>query len=130
MNKEMIANIKEKIKPMENELILGAIIILVALTGFGLGRLSKIREGKIPITVENMGATAVGAQEGLGASSSSIAGVGNNDKTLVASKNGTKYHYTWCPGAATIKEENKVFFASKEEAERAGYKPASNCKGL
>jgi hypothetical protein len=49
---------------------------------------------------------------------------------LVASKNGTKYHFLWCPGASTIKEENKIYFTSKEEAEKAGYKPAVNCKGL
>ena len=48
----------------------------------------------------------------------------------VASKSGTKYHYPWCPGAQSIKEENKIWFFTKEEAEKAGYQPASNCKGL
>jgi len=52
------------------------------------------------------------------------------EKSFVASKNGTKYHYPWCPGAQSIKEENKIWFSTKEEAEKAGYQPASNCKGL
>ncbi len=48
----------------------------------------------------------------------------------VGSKNGTKYHLPWCPGARTIKAENKVWFNSKAEAEVAGYQPAANCKGI
>lgn len=48
----------------------------------------------------------------------------------VGSKNGTKYHLPWCAGAKQIKEENKVWFSSKTEAEKAGYSPASNCKGI
>jgi hypothetical protein len=48
----------------------------------------------------------------------------------VASKNGTKYHLPWCPGAQAIKEENKLWFDTKEEAEAAGYAPAANCKGI
>jgi hypothetical protein len=48
----------------------------------------------------------------------------------VGSRNGTKYHLPWCSGAARIKEENKVWFSSKEEAEAAGYTPAANCKGI
>lgn len=49
---------------------------------------------------------------------------------LVGSKNGTKYHYPWCSGAERIKEENKIWFQSAEEAKRAGYTPAANCPGL
>lgn len=48
----------------------------------------------------------------------------------VGSKNGTKFHLLTCPGAKQIKEENKVFFATKEDAQKAGYTPASNCKGI
>lgn len=48
----------------------------------------------------------------------------------VASKSGAAYHYPWCPGALKIKEENKIFFNTKEEAEKRGYKPAGNCPGL
>ncbi|MBI5005006.1 MAG: hypothetical protein HZC03_00115, partial [Candidatus Lloydbacteria bacterium] len=49
---------------------------------------------------------------------------------FVASKNGTTYHFPWCSGAIRIKEENKVWFATKEAADRAGSHPAGNCTGL
>lgn len=48
----------------------------------------------------------------------------------VGSKNGTKYHLPWCSGAKNIKEENKIWFGSKEDAASKGYSPASNCKGI
>lgn len=48
----------------------------------------------------------------------------------VASKSGTKYHLPWCGGAKQIKEENKIWFKTKAEAEAAGYTPAANCKGI
>lgn len=51
-------------------------------------------------------------------------------RRYVASKNGTKYHLPTCPGAKRIKEENKIWFDSKAEAEQAGYEPAKNCKGI
>lgn len=49
---------------------------------------------------------------------------------VVASKSGTKYYFPWCGTVKRIKEENKVWFASREAAEAAGYEPASNCKGM
>lgn len=49
---------------------------------------------------------------------------------VVASKNGTKYFLPWCGGASQINDANKIWFATKEEAEAKGYQPAGNCKGL
>jgi hypothetical protein len=49
---------------------------------------------------------------------------------FVASKNGTKYYFPWCGTVKNIKEENKVWFPTREAAVAAGYQPASNCKGL
>jgi hypothetical protein len=120
MLSKIIKNCKAKIRPYEKDILLASTIILVGLIGFGLGRLSKIRENRKPITIENLG--AIGAVSNI--SQSSSAG------SLVASKNGTKYHFPWCSGAQRIKDANKIWFSTREEAESAGYTPASNCKGL
>lgn len=48
----------------------------------------------------------------------------------VASKTGSKYYLPSCAAAKRIKDENKVWFATKELAAAAGYQPATNCKGL
>ncbi|MFA4890072.1 MAG: hypothetical protein WC587_00335 [Candidatus Paceibacterota bacterium] len=118
----MLAKLKNLIKLYEKDVILAVIIILVALISFGLGRLSKIKEGRVPLIIEN-------AQNDASAQTPSLSGT-TAEGAIVASKNGTKYHYPWCPGAATIKEENKITFSTIEEARKAGYQPASNCKGL
>lgn len=54
------------------------------------------------------------------------------DKNLsvIGSKTGKKYHLPDCPGARTILEANKIFFKTIYDAEKAGYTPALNCKGL
>lgn len=51
------------------------------------------------------------------------------DTRVVVSKASTskRYHYTWCPGAKKIKEENKIWFNSAQEAESRGYALAGNC---
>jgi len=118
----MLSKIIKFCKQYEKDLILAAVIILVALISFGLGRLSKIRENKTPITITTTTTTS--------ASSTSTSGVDVANGVVVASKNGTKYHYPWCSGAQSIKEENKIYFSSTEEARKAGYTPAANCKGL
>lgn len=51
-------------------------------------------------------------------------------RTYMASKNGTKYYLPTCGTAKRIKEENRVWFATKAEAEAAGFTPAANCPGL
>lgn len=116
----MLSKIKNFFKSYEKDLILAAVIILVALISFGLGRLSKIGESRVPITIENLSTTTQTEK------------ITDNKTTgnFVASKNGTKYHYPWCAGAQSIKEENKIWFSTAEEAQKAGYEPASNCKGL
>jgi len=44
---------------------------------------------------------------------------------FVASKNSKVYHLPSCKYAKRIKEENKIWFRSEEEAKRMGYRPHS-----
>ena len=124
-------------------LYIGVIMLLIALIAFGLGRLSARSTPKSGLKVlypEGMTETRMGGGQGASAASyaTSEAPLGTASGTtslqgsgqIVASKSGTKYHFTWCSGAKAIKEENKIYFASTEEARAAGFEPASNCKGL
>lgn len=45
-------------------------------------------------------------------------------KLFVASVNSSLFHHKDCSSANQIKEENKVWFTSREEAEKAGYGPS------
>lgn len=51
----------------------------------------------------------------------------NKTGIFVASKNSNIYHKPDCQYAKRIKEENKIWFQSAKEAEKAGYKPDKNC---
>lgn len=78
-----------------------------------------------PSTAQNS-ANSSGAKE-TEDSSSKETNLQNKTGMFVASKNSTIYHKPDCKYAKQIKEENKVWFKSAEEAEKAGYKPDKNC---
>ena len=119
----------EKIKQLINEFIGSErgkdiltvfIVILVGLGSFELGRLSK-ENSSSGIKIEylnqdlNQGASVVLATE-------------STNKTFFASKQGTKYYSIGCSAGKTIKQENRIYFATSGEAERAGYELSSSCR--
>lgn len=118
---ERIQDIWLKIKAFSDDLMgeWGPIIIvfLVALASFGLGRLSAFEATKPVVSTAQVAA-------GNQASPLSVGGL------VVASRLGNAYHFPWCSGAQSIKEANKIWFKDEETAQRAGYTPAKNCKGL
>jgi len=115
------------------------IIILVAFLGFGLGRLSMKKETKTPVTIERF--TLSDTKDAPLAHPSNLSNPVNSTNypnptsltsssggEVVASKNGTKYHYPWCSGASKISVANKITFKSEGEAVAVGLTKASNCK--
>ncbi|MFA6257469.1 MAG: hypothetical protein WC671_00455 [Candidatus Paceibacterota bacterium] len=121
----------EKIKQFINETIQSEkgkdvlvviIVILVGLISFELGRLSKENDQgglKIEYTDPNLTQTA-----------NIISTVTNNKtgKNFFASSKGSKYYSLGCSAGKTIKQENRVYFATGEEAEVAGYTLSSSCR--
>jgi len=102
-----------------------AIILLSASGAFGLGflagkeagtdtELKIIEAASAPLELPEAEGVVLGASGGQ----------------YVASKSGKSYHLPWCSGAKLIKEENKIWFSTKEEAQARGYTPAGNCPGL
>ncbi len=110
----------------KEDIFLILLIALVGFGGFGLGRLSKISEERTPVRIYKESLSS-GASGDVGSGGSAIM---PESKQFVASVSGAKYHLPWCAGASTIKEENKIWFATEEEAQKAGYTAALNCPGL
>ena len=112
------------------------VIILIGFAGFGLGRLSIIEKNKEAVKIkfpEYLSATILNSQDSdeSGVNSSPAAPMSLlGEGLLVASRNGSKYHFPWCSGGKSISEKNKIWFDSIEDARKAGYTPAANCKGL
>lgn len=151
--KELAGKIKGwwgKVLEHEKDLFLALLVIVVAIGGFASGRLVEVNEDQVPVRIETVDLS--GAGEGGESTSSLItvktqkgdtfepaktpqvaavaASVSPANGQVVGSKNGSKYHLPECSGAKRIKEENKVWFATVEDAKKAGYTAAANCPGL
>lgn len=117
----------DKIKDFvsNDTLFYATLVTLVAVTAYGLG----LRAATVPVSTSVSSASVTLAPSSPVQSTEGEI-LGAESEQVVASKNGTKYHFLWCPGAGQMKEENKVFFASTDAARAAGYAPAANCPGL
>ena len=136
---ELRGKVKDLTRRLESrELYTALLIIFVGFASFGLGRLSRLEEARTPIQIEQAPAAGTvsavssvsplfsrGADTNGGRASTPSPG-----GEIVASRGGNKYHFPWCSGAVRIAEGNKIWFDSVEEAQKAGYAPAANCKGL
>ncbi len=124
----IIADIWTKCK---SEWLTGLTLVLVALSAFGLGRLSALASPQAPIEVTTITQTTNATNL---TPSFANDGVDNNKNLswgeVVASKEGSKYHDPWCPGAKQIKAGNKISFPTSAAARAAGYTPAGNCPNL
>jgi len=135
--------VKPKLQLPRDAVLLG-ILVLASTASFGLGVLAGRdsgggEEGRISIEGARELQTAAA---GLMATGTELVrpeqkvvlepepATPSGGGEYLASKTGTKYYLPWCGSAKRIKEENKVWFSSKAEAEAAGYEPAKNCKGL
>ena len=101
---------------LPKDLFFAVLLLVVCVASFGLGRLSVLEDAQTPATL-------------LQAPGADIQPIYLGGE-VVASKNGTKYHFPWCAGARAMSEKNRVWFKSIEDAQKAGYAPAGNCKGL
>ena len=139
----------EKLKIHQDNLFFMAVIIMVGLVGFGLGRLSaryQPAELKIQSTLVNMAeldrVVTASPEKPIAEKTASPSAASREEalldldtvdvanKKIVGNKNSKIYHYEDCPGELKMKEGNKIFFASIIEAQKAGYRPAGNCPGL
>lgn len=123
-----------KYKGSLGEWLLGAILILIGLTAFGLGRLSALHDQRQGLLIHLPDGTTETAAAYLASAPKAVtpapAAPVAETGAFVASKSGTKYYLPSCSGATRIKDENKVWFATAAEATAAGYSPAANCPGL
>jgi len=113
-----------------------AIVILVGISSFYLGRLSNqgSTDGlKIEYTAQQ--ASVVGGTSSFKDTNSQISlnpsisdRINNNTEgSYFASKRGKKYYSAGCSAGKSIKQENKIYFQTSTEAERAGYTISSSC---
>jgi hypothetical protein len=123
------------------------IVILVGLGSFELGRLSKENNSSgIKIQYidpnndynyqnrndssigETLEVNAISSIEKENMSRTVLDTASRGQKNFFASNRGSKYYSLNCSAGKTIKQENRVYFATREEAEAAGYELSSSCR--
>jgi len=128
----------------EQKIVLAVGIVLVAVISFEAGFLHGQKNKQEPVVVNKATAAQVASanvcqntvqtsnpkntsSSSKSASSETTATTDNQKCVFVASKNSNKYHMATCQFAQKIKPENKVCFASADEAIQRGYQGAKCC---
>lgn len=124
--------IKDFFSQNKREITLTIGVFLIAVISFQIGLLWKINEKQRNVAISEFDSM----QANLGAITTDLAGdkmdipatvIVPTEKLFVASKNSKKYHKITCSWANRINEENKIYFSSREEAEKLGFEAASCC---
>ena len=114
---EFLIRCKASLEDGVGEWGLYMVVFLVALSAFGLGRLSALEAAQAPVSVQM--APILASPQGI-----------YPGGQYVASRTGSVYYYPWCAGGQNIAPEKQIWFATAVAARAAGYAPAKNCKGL
>ncbi len=120
------------------DLLIIAIIILVAFISFFLGRLSKntpnyqslikyANQGALALNPSNTGNLEQMKGDSSPLESLSYDGPDLKGREYFASKRGKKYYPFGCSAGKSIKEENRIYFGSESEAKAKGYTLSTSC---
>ncbi|MDO8660194.1 MAG: hypothetical protein Q7K54_06410 [Candidatus Parcubacteria bacterium] len=119
------------------DILIVLIVILVGLGSFELGRLSKesADEGiKIKYSDQNQenAENSILLENSDNSSKTaniiSTTNLNSAEKNFFASNRGSKYYSLGCSAGKNIKQENRIYFATGEEAQKAGYALSSACR--
>ena len=118
-----LPELNEKIKSLaafltRKDIYAALIIVFVGLSSFFLGAMWQRDRNRPDISIQSVN----------GASPSTSSGQGTSTSPYIGSYTSKIYRLATCPGVNVINPDNKVYFATKESAEAAGYVAAKNCK--
>ncbi len=156
---QFMATIKEYLAQAPSHLKRGVyvslLLVLSSSAAFGLGRASILQHQKMPIHIYEPSAEAASSTDFSQQNSniappvsSSTVAVPSVKKlteelprpspqaslapggTIIGVKSSKHYYFPWCGTVKRLKESSVVVFPSIDEAQKAGYSAAKNCKGL
>ena len=116
------------------DILVVIIVILVGLISFELGRLSINQSSGVKIEYQDQEANFVSAAEFDSSvlqkttATISIASKSTLGKAFFASSRGHKYYSIGCSAGKTIVQENRIYFNTESEAQKAGYEKSASCK--
>jgi hypothetical protein len=119
-----------RVRATFRKVFLALVILLVALLGYGAGRLSAGQGTKGGVTIRYdegiISALSSTTPKTVPSASAPITTTSAPAGSVYASSKGTKYYYMNCK--SSVGAANKITFASASMAEASGYTLASGCK--
>ncbi len=112
------------------DLLTVIIVLLVGLSSFGLGRLSKqpLNEG-LKVEYEGEEYFPEETAGNLDANTTKAGSAVRQDSgQFFGSSKGSKYYPVGCAAGKSLKQENRIYFTSREAAETAGYTLSGSCR--
>ena len=124
--------------PKGHELLIIMIIMATALGSFMLGKITQRGSSPVVINSDPNLIIRTPEQAKMAKSSPTTAAVVNASQSTsttdssqkgdyVASSRGKKYYPVDCAAASSLKESNKIYFQTMEEAEGKGYTLSASC---
>ncbi len=99
------------------------LLILSSSSAFFLGRLSSIFDQRPVFEIKDVNDNFV-----FNNGNTTEKAINTSTSTIVASRKGKKYYFIWCKSVSNIKDSNRRYFKTEEEAKAAGLSLANNCK--
>jgi hypothetical protein len=111
------------------DILIVIIVILVGVGSFELGRLSnETNSTGVKVEYPDQNSEQPASVTSLVNPDQQLASATTlENKNFFASSKGSKYYTVSCAAGKTIKQENRVYFNTGEEAETAGYTLSSSC---
>ncbi len=110
----------------QNDVFVILVLCMVSITSFTLGMMyEREKVTALPsITTAPLTLTPITPQ----VAATAVQSVTSSNGKIIASKNGTRYYFSWCSGVSRIAVKNRVFFDTEAEAQAKGYSKAKGCE--
>lgn len=112
---------------MGKDVLTVLIVVLVGLGSFSLGRLSKQAPNE-GLKIDYPGMEIENKENIIQTINQVSKAQNSSSRAYFASSKGSKYYSLGCSAGKTIKQENRVYFETGDDAEAAGYELSNVCK--
>lgn len=122
--KENLKHYQDILVKNEDRIILAIGFVLVTVLSFGAGKLSEVYHAQTPIVFQDNSdcvknqKLSTGKQNEISAS--------ETQGQIIGNKNSRIYHLPGGGSYNKVSAENRVYFASEADAQKAGYRKARN----
>ncbi len=124
LSKQDLKHYQDILIKNEDRIILAIGFVLVAILSFGAGKLSEVQQGQTPIIFQD----TANCPKSQGLSADNQGGVITEETAgqIIGNKNSRIYHLPGGSFYGKISAENRVYFATEADAQKAGYRKAKN----